>query len=206
MFTFPEIDQCTSSSTTLNKAYFWYESCLYSHDSCKRLPMSSPGWLPSRVLDIGVDGHSEWKLRITLKDIVQSPSPPYMTLSYRWGSVTDILLLSSTLDDFRCGNPIEDLPQTFKDFVKVAWRFGIRYIWIDCLCIIQDSHNDWVTEAATMRYVYANSACNIAASAALCPQDGLFCTRDPQDIRPGIIETTLASDFPETYYIFDKSY
>jgi len=57
-----------------------------------------------------------------------------------------------------------------------------------------------------MRYVYANSACNIAASAALCPQDGLFCFRDPQDIRPGIIETTLASDLPETYYIFDKSY
>jgi hypothetical protein len=129
-----------------------------------------------------------------------------MTLSYRWGSDTGLLLLSSTLQEFRRGKPIEELPQTFKDFVKVAWRFGIRYIWIDCLCIIQDSHEDRIKEGVDMRHVYANSACNIAASAALDPHGGLFRTRAPEDIQPGIIKTALSSSNPDTYYIFDESY
>lgn len=107
---------------------------------------------------------------------------------------------------FRRGSPIANIPQTFKALVVVARRFGVRYVWIDCLCIIHDSRDDWETEAPTMRHVCANSARNIATSTSTGPQGGLFRLRKPQDIQPGIIETTFMSTSPEKYFIFDKSY
>ncbi|KAK1502880.1 hypothetical protein CTAM01_04869 [Colletotrichum tamarilloi] len=37
------------------------------------------------------------------------------------------------------------LSKTFQDAVLVTRRLGIKYIWIDSLCIIQDSKLDWET-------------------------------------------------------------
>lgn len=57
-----------------------------------------------------------------------------------------------------------------------------------------------------MKHVYANAACNIAASASDSPCGGLFRSCDVRDIQPGIISTTLTSKLPAKFYIFDKSY
>ncbi|KAL2063411.1 hypothetical protein VTL71DRAFT_5216 [Oculimacula yallundae] len=43
---------------------------------------------------------------------------------------------------------------------------GRRYLWIDMLCIIQDSKEDWQCEAALMGEVYRNGYCNLSAIAA----------------------------------------
>ncbi|KAK2018751.1 heterokaryon incompatibility, partial [Colletotrichum eremochloae] len=69
---------------------------------------------------------------------------------------------------------ISDLPQKFQDLVLIARNFGIIYEWIDRFCIIQNSRDDWGAEAPMMRHIYANAACNIAASASNSPNDGLF--------------------------------
>jgi hypothetical protein len=131
-----------------------------------------------------------------------------MTLSYRWGLNPQLLLLTSNIESFRRhGSPIADLPQTFKDLVAVARSFGVRYVWIDCLCIVQDSTEDWEADAPTMRYVYANSVCNVVASASNEPEGGLFRRRQAADLRaPGVIETTLAAGHPEKHFIFEDRY
>lgn len=146
---------------------------------------------------------------MTSEDLTaQLPAPVYMTLSYRWGPSPQILLLTSNLETFRRhGSPIADLPQTFKDLVVVARSFSVRYVWIDCLCIIQDSAEDWEAEAPTMRDVYANSICNVAASASNDPDGGLFRSRQAADLEaPGIVETTLAAGRPEKHFIFPSAY
>jgi Heterokaryon incompatibility protein (HET) len=51
---------------------------------------------------------------------------------------------------------------------------GIRYLWIDSLCIIQDSKEDWSYEASLMGQYYQNSAVTIAAVGAEDGNDGLF--------------------------------
>jgi hypothetical protein len=43
---------------------------------------------------------------------------------------------------------------------------GIDYIWIDCLCILQDSRADWEQEAARMVDVYSNAYLTLVASRA----------------------------------------
>ncbi|KAL2193979.1 heterokaryon incompatibility protein-domain-containing protein [Corynascus similis CBS 632.67] len=207
-FVFSEVQKNTGSSTTLDLAYSWFYGCTSHHkDKCKNLPTSTSGWLPSRLLDVGSHEDTYWKLLISAIDLTEPPTPAYLTLSYRWGTDPQhALLLSSTIDQHRRGTKISDLPQTFQDLVLVARRFGIRYVWIDCFCIVQDSRDDWEAEAPMMRHIYANAACNIAASASDSPDGGLFRSRDVRDIQPGIISTTLTSELSEKFYIFDKSY
>jgi len=68
--------------------------------------------------------------------------------------------------------------------MKVAQYLGLRYIWIDSLCIIQDSKEDWQKEAGLMGQVYSNSVCNISATGASDGSEGLFFDRHPLAIRP----------------------
>lgn len=190
---------------------------MMNHVGCRQLPASEPGWLPTRLIDIGLPGEAQWRLRITSKDIHSFHDTRYMTLGYRWGSKKQSLMLSSdNLESFCRGKPIAELPQTFKDSIIVARHFGIRYLWIDCLCIIQEinssdasgqSNDDWKTEAPMMSHVYTNSTCNIAASDSRSPNGGLFRYRDPADILPGLLETNFASPIGlERYFIVDGDY
>ena len=68
--------------------------------------------------------------------------------------------------------------------MNVANVLGIRYIWIDALCIIQDSPGDWVAESADMYRVYRESICNIAASDSTDGSGGLFFQRETEFIEP----------------------
>jgi hypothetical protein len=58
-------------------------------------------------------------------------------------------------------------------------RLDIGYLWIDALCIIQDSHTDWAHEAGCMTQVYANSFLNISEADSSDSTKGLFRDRDP---------------------------
>jgi hypothetical protein len=77
-----------------------------------------------------------------------------------------------------------DISKTFQDAMKIAQYLGFRYIWIDSLCIIQDSTEDWRKEASLMGRVYSNSVCNISATGASDGSKGLFFDRHPLAIRP----------------------
>jgi len=56
------------------------------------------------------------------------------------------------------------LPPLFQDAVIITRQLGLRYIWIDSLCIIQDSLRDWETESSKMGSIYQNSYITISAT------------------------------------------
>lgn len=62
--------------------------------------------------------------------------------------------------------------------VRVASRLLVQYLWIDFLCIFQDSLEDWSTQAKDMATVYSNSYLNLAASKSSDSSGGLFTSRD----------------------------
>jgi hypothetical protein len=70
--------------------------------------------------------------------------------------------------------PIESLPPTFQDAVHITRRLGFTYLWIDSLCIIQDSPEDWNQESGQMAYIYSNSVLTISAEAARDGSFGIF--------------------------------
>lgn len=200
---FPHLESETSSPSTLDLVHEWYLSCRAKHSRCSRLVGGKP-WYPARLLDIGVDGEAEWKLYTPSENAF--PPPSYMTLSYRWSSSPSVLLLKSNIKKFCRGMFIQDLPRTFRHAIFLARRFSVRYLWIDALCILQDSQEDWERESETMRDLYANSVCNIAASASTDPEGGLFRSRDLKAVRPGLVEAAFSTSEPKEYYMFDKSY
>ncbi|MCJ1466072.1 hypothetical protein MMC07_004691 [Pseudocyphellaria aurata] len=88
---------------------------------------------------------------------------------------------SSTLAERLQAIPTAGLSRTFADFIDIARRMHVRYVWIDSLCIIQDSREDWEKEAARMALVYSNAYCTIAASSSENGNEG--CHVDP-DSKP----------------------
>ncbi|KAK4196148.1 heterokaryon incompatibility protein [Triangularia verruculosa] len=179
----------TGLSSSLNVALDWLKTCQRSHKRCGSISSSEdskPVRLPSRLLDIGTEDAANLRLVLSSEHEVE-PGAQYITLSYTWGlEDQQIKLVSAKLDLFRQGLRISELPRTFQDLVVVTRALGIRYMWIDALCIIQDSIEDWENEGAAMAEVYANSACTIAATASADPGEGLFRHRNPTRVLPRI--------------------
>ncbi|KAE9365942.1 HET-domain-containing protein [Stipitochalara longipes BDJ] len=70
--------------------------------------------------------------------------------------------------------PWASLSKTYQNAIDFTKFLGCRYLWIDSLCIIQDSTDDWEHEAANMAYIYSESYLNIAATQSSKLNDGLF--------------------------------
>lgn len=94
------------------------------------------------------------------------------------GDIEFYHLTKDTLARFEDGIEIDKLPKTFHHAIDFACRLGVRYIWIDSLCILQDSTKDWLYQSAQMDQVYNNSLCNISATAARNSSKGLYVDRD----------------------------
>ena len=114
----------------------------------------------------------------------------YIALSHCWGTTPSLTLIDTSLplgtgkncislQKFRSGLLISKLPRTFRDAVCIARRLNVRYLWIDALCIVQNSQDDWVKESARMHAVYGNAYCTLAATSSLSGDGGLFHDRDP---------------------------
>lgn len=202
------LDASTASPSSLKIALAWNQNCHGHHSSCNEYAgRGSKLWLPTRLIDIGQSDAKHWKLCTTATDIDKTcPLPQYLALSYRWGPNPSLLLLNSTFADFRRGMLISQLPKTFQDLVVVARNFAIRYVWIDALCIIQDSTQDWDAEAPTMRMVYSSSACTIAASASSDETGGLFRPRDATAIRAGLVALKSPNSETRSFHIFERNY
>lgn len=72
--------------------------------------------------------------------------------------------------------PEDELTKTFQDAIQIALSLGLQYLWIDSLCIIQSSPEDWAKESVLMHSVCSGSAINIAAAGAEDGTKGCFIT------------------------------
>jgi hypothetical protein len=156
----------------------WLQDCSRFHGSrCG----STVSVLPTRVLDVGdeVDG-STVKLYLT-----QGEEAPYTALSHCWGppaaASTVIVTTSSTRVSHEAGIKVSQLPQNFQDAIIVTRKLRIRYLWIDSLCIIQDSAADWSEEAGNMGDYYSRATLTLSALCAPTSHSGFLPNRWPND-------------------------
>jgi hypothetical protein len=89
----------------------------------------------------------------------------FTTLSHRWSNEPHLTTKTENISNHYLRICTSDLCQTFQDAIFVTRALGIRYLWIDALCIIQGDNDDWAREAGLMGEIYANSVCTIAAHA-----------------------------------------
>lgn len=107
----------------------------------------------------------------------------YATLSYCWGSYRGCLTECASYEARLRGIAFHELPVLFQHAVLVTRRLHIRYLWIDALCIIQDSEADWRHEATLMADIYRNGRIRIAVSSAKSPTEGFY---PPRPIVPSV--------------------
>ncbi|KAH7314362.1 heterokaryon incompatibility protein-domain-containing protein [Rhexocercosporidium sp. MPI-PUGE-AT-0058] len=150
-------------------------NCAKNHKLCK----SDTSPIPARrVLDLSSSSTGIVRL-IEASGIVK----PYVALSHCWGpsSRHPLMTTHATLDEHTTGIALSSLPQSFRDAIRVCTWIDIQYIWIDCLCIVQDDGDDWLAEAEKMAEIYSKSYLTIAASRAQNSHDG-FLFDFPDDI------------------------
>jgi hypothetical protein len=101
----------------------------------------------------------------------------YTVLSYCWGSIpklNPLRTLKSNINSFMESIAVSSLPKTIRDAIDVTRELGIRYLWVDSICIIQDDELDWKMESQNMGQIFENAICTIAATGAKHCEQGLF--------------------------------
>ncbi|CAG9943076.1 unnamed protein product [Clonostachys rosea f. rosea IK726] len=162
----------TGSSSSLQKAKGWVEECDSSHKACQEQRLSQAPSFPHRVLELSPNQSGEIMVRL-----VQglSTQEPYTCLSHRWGpSTLRCRTITDNLDSHLECVPWTKLPKSFQEAISVTVYLGVKYIWIDSLCIIQDDKEDWKIQAAQMCNIYRGSYLTIAATSTTDSDDGMF--------------------------------
>ncbi|KAK2766117.1 hypothetical protein FQN54_007632 [Arachnomyces sp. PD_36] len=140
------------------------EECVTSHPNCS----SRKSLLPRRVIQVGSIGDDP---RLYISNGEQAD---YVTLSHSWGGVSTITTTTETLQQRVKSISYKDLSKTFRDAVAITRSLGIEYLWIDSLCILQDSKEDWKAEAVKMKNVYAGCYVMISANDSPNAHGGCF--------------------------------
>lgn len=146
--------------------------CSREHQDCHRTNESA--YLPTRVLDIRA---SEQTLVYLHEQVESSRTAPYAALSHCWGLSQPFTTTIENLQNRKDGIRIAELPQTFQDAIIITRELGIRYIWIDSLCIIQNDPQDWQRESARMMMIYSRAKIVIGASNATADSEGFLHPR-----------------------------
>lgn len=188
----------TRSASTFDQISLWLSHC-ETHEICRswREISNISQTLPTRLLELTANQPPSVRL-VDGNDMPQLHCR-YATLSHCWGGKSPIQLLQRNLLSFRQNLSWFALPLTFRDAVIAALRLDIRYLWIDALCIIQDSQQDWAREAALMTHVYANGLVNISANASANSHGGLFREKSPS--LGAFYLPKHKEDFPELEYV-----
>ncbi|KAL7928638.1 heterokaryon incompatibility protein domain-containing protein [Trichoderma chlorosporum] len=106
----------------------------------------------------------------------------YVTLSYVWGGPQP-MTTSDNLEEYTTkGLLMSKFPQTIQDAVQVTHNLGQRYLWIDALCIIQDSEQDKARQLGKMHSIYRNSYFTINVACAKSTHEGFLHKARPQRV------------------------
>lgn len=174
--------------------------CITHHEKCKEIVIAP--WYPTRLVYLGPLA-GDVKLIISEHS---APNGPYMTLSHRWGHQTYEKLQSSRMAQLQKSIDLVSLPQVFQDAIELACLLGIKYLWIDALCIKQDQDDlsDWEVESQKMSKVYSQAILNVAATMSQDGSESLFKQEPWGPIIPSEVELAI-DGLLQKYYVFDSN-
>ncbi|KAF5344256.1 hypothetical protein D9758_012322 [Tetrapyrgos nigripes] len=164
----------------------WIRECIQDHTDCGSLVSSEPtsGLHPStRFIDVRL-----WRL-VKLEEIILRSPIQYIALSYVWGREYQLKTTMETLKAFSRRLPRsiagEDgsrrLPRTIYDAMVVTRALGYRFLWVDALCIIQDSSADLGIQLAQMDVIYGLAIITIVARGSASSDSGLHGVSSPRN-------------------------
>lgn len=165
-----DLEALPTGEASLQQIFVWDTTCCGTHPNC--WPSQSKPLLPTRVIDVGMGNGRCFLFEST------EQYENYITVSHCWGNINILTTRRQNLKRHKEYIDLQLLPKTFQDSIDITHRLGIRYLWIDSLCIVQDDPDDWAQESSKMASIYQNSYLTIAATAAKDGSEGLFKPRD----------------------------
>lgn len=165
------------SDQAFHTVKYWIQDCFTNHGvMCKHnaadsisISISSPRFLPKRIIDVG-------STDLRLCQPAQETVGDYVALSYCWGRRPQVVLTQKVAESADFCFLMHTLPPTIRDAIIICRRLGFQYLWVDALCIIQDSPDskDWIEQSARMDEIYGNAALTIAAASGSSVWDGIL--------------------------------
>ncbi|KAK5992291.1 hypothetical protein PT974_05692 [Cladobotryum mycophilum] len=148
----------------------WIDLCVGFHDEdCRSaLTMDQLSVLANKLMFVDVQAK-----RIVTREDLPTNGFQFATVSHIWGAQNFLKLTRSTLSEFRRGLPMDRLRKSLRDAILLVEALGIPYVWIDSLCIIQDSLESMKEMIDLMDQIYTNGLVNICITTGR-PEDGTF--------------------------------
>jgi hypothetical protein len=178
----------------LKKMSSWLERCDARHPKCYHAKDLVP--LPTRLLDLSSFPTRQEMLRhqgdprelFTGKacKLVETSKGfgRYGALSYCWGKTLAYKTTKSNLQEHSIkGISYAEVPKTLQDALFLVRYLGLQYVWIDCVCIVQNDSVDWEREAAQMGTIYSKAYLTIAATRASHCGEGFLQPRHEKNER-----------------------
>lgn len=179
-------------ATVFRTAEVWLSSCLTGdpiHTACRK--KSDTCFQLGRLLCIG--GNTVF-LSLRPHRVSQEP---YCALSYCWGEEPICLVLTASNEmDLCAAIDVRKLPKTIEDAIYVTRQLGINYLWVDCLCIIQqgDGGQDWRRQSSELDNIYSHCVLNLSADRAQSTSHGFLGKRQWPSLRPIFTTAKLGVD------------
>lgn len=164
-----------NSADAYSQVFQWLAACK-EHLECGGVSLSAN--LPSRVIEVApADSLGVPRLRSTT-----GLKGPYLALSYCWGSKQSYILTTKNIEVLMRELNLEFLPRTILDAIEITKTLGFEYLWVDALCIMQDSagvaeRHDMNQELTTMDQVYKNAVMTIVAACVPSVEHGFLKDR-----------------------------
>ena len=163
-----DIQPVVHSPDAITEVERWFESCA-DHVDCST---TSNVLLPSRVIEVlPISGKQRPRLVVT-----NGLEGRYNTLSYCWGSQSAVLTYQN-LAQFQEGIDLSTLSKTAQDAIEITISLGVPYLWIDAICILQNSSQDKALELSRMASIYQSSHITIVAASAKNADEGFLQPR-----------------------------
>ncbi|TGO32865.1 hypothetical protein BHYA_0283g00130 [Botrytis hyacinthi] len=177
-----DTDPDLGSKMNFDIARGWLRECVECHDYHNtKLPQ-----LPTRVIDVTPN-----QTRIIHSNGI---SDDYIALSHCWGGPIPTSSTTATLPQYQNELPFQLLPANFRDAITITRELGVQYLWIDSLCIIQDSKHDWEQESQKMGTVYRDALVTIYAMSSEASTGGIIPDPAYQPVEKPSTTLTLADD------------
>ena len=155
------------SPLAFTRARGWLEECDRDHPDCRRV-LDRP-YMPKRVLEIDAAGGVRLATGV--------PTAPYAALSYCWGGDQPAKTVRACLGAYAEAIALPTQPLTIRDALTVTRGLGLRYLWVDALCIVQDDDADKDEQIGQMYAVYRGAYVTISAATAARSADGFLSPR-----------------------------
>jgi hypothetical protein len=94
-------------------------------------------------------------------------SHKYAALSYVWGNVEMLQTTKANLAELQKKGALTrrqgEMARVVRDAMEVVHALGIRYLWVDTLCIVQDDDRKKHSQIARMNIIYTHARITLVA-------------------------------------------